>query len=163
MIRRQRMVFVAVLVIGVAVAAALAFRAIGENMLFFYSPSQLASGEVPAGQSIKVGGLVVDGSVHRNGGELAVQFDLTDTAETMTVRYDGILPDLFREGQGIIAMGKLGPNGTFVADEVLAKHDENYMPPDVADALEQAQAQASEPTSGQVSNQTPPSKQPLQN
>jgi cytochrome c-type biogenesis protein CcmE len=163
MIRRQRMVFVAVLVIGVAVAAALAFRAIGENMLFFYSPSQLASGEVPAGQSIKVGGLVVDGSVHRNGGELAVQFDLTDTAETMTVRYDGILPDLFREGQGIIAMGKLGPNGTFVADEVLAKHDENYMPPDVADALEQAQAQASEPTSGQVSNQTSPSKQPLQN
>ncbi|MGK0170460.1 MAG: cytochrome c-type biogenesis protein CcmE [Gammaproteobacteria bacterium] len=163
MIRRQRMVFVAVLVVGVAVAAALAFRAIGDNMLFFYSPSQLANGEVPAGQSIKVGGLVVDGSVRRNGGELAVQFDLTDTAKTMTVRYDGILPDLFREGQGIIALGKLGPSGTFVADEVLAKHDENYMPPDVADALEQAQAQALEPISGQVSNQPPPHKQPLQN
>ena len=137
--RRQRMIFAAVIVTGVAVAAALAFRAIGENMLFFFSPTQLQAGEAPLGQSVRIGGLVVDGSVQRNPGELTVQFDLTDTAQSVTVRYTGILPDLFREGQGIVAMGKLGPNGIFTAEEVLAKHDENYMPPEVADALARAQ------------------------
>jgi len=143
--RRQRMIFAAVIVTGVAVAAALAFRAIGENMLFFFSPTQLQAGEAPLGQSVRIGGLVVDGSVQRNPGELTVQFDLTDTAQSVTVRYTGILPDLFREGQGIVAMGKLGPSGIFAAEEVLAKHDENYMPPEVAESLEKAKTSAGLP------------------
>ena len=138
--RRQRMVFVAIVLCGVAAAAALAFRAIGENMLFFFSPTQLQAGEAPLDQNVRIGGLVVDGSVARREGDLTVQFALTDTANTITVRYTGILPDLFREGQGIVAMGKLGSSGVFTAEEVLAKHDENYMPPEVASALMNAQA-----------------------
>jgi cytochrome c-type biogenesis protein CcmE len=137
--RRQRMLFVGVVLAGVAVAAALAFRAIGENMLFFFSPTQLHAGEAPVGQTVRVGGLVVDGSVRREPGDITVQFDLTDNASTVTVHYGGILPDLFREGQGIVALGKLAPGGVFTAEEVLAKHDETYMPPEVAAALQSAE------------------------
>jgi len=133
--RQTRMAFVGVVLAGVAIATTLALSAIGENMLYFFSPTQVKAGEAPAGRTLRVGGLVVPGSIERPGDGLTVQFDLTDESETITVRYTGILPDLFREGQGIVAIGSLGAGGTFVADEVLAKHDENYMPPEVAEAL----------------------------
>ena len=107
-------------------------------MLYFFSPTQVNAGEVPADRQIRVGGLVVDGSVNREEGSLAVRFDLTDSVQQITVLYEGILPDLFREGQGIVAIGELGLGGIFKADEVLAKHDENYMPPEVAEALKAA-------------------------
>jgi cytochrome c-type biogenesis protein CcmE len=132
------MIFVAVVLTGVAIATALALTAIGENMLYFYSPSQIAAGEAPRGQEVRVGGLVVDGSIARQANGLDVRFDLTDTSATVPVAYTGILPDLFREGQGIVAMGKIGSDGVFQAREVLAKHDENYMPPEVAEALKLA-------------------------
>lgn len=136
--RRQRMIFVGVVLAGVALATALALTAIGENMLYFYSPSQIAAGEAPGGHELRVGGLVVDGSVARQANGLDVRFDLTDTAAIVTVAYTGILPDLFREGQGIVASGKIDGDGVFQAREVLAKHDEKYMPPEVAEALEMA-------------------------
>ncbi len=136
--RRQRLVFVAVIVLGVSVATVLVLSAIGENMLYFFSPSQIHAGEVPEGRNIRVGGLVVDDSVERQSNGVTVRFDLTDNARTISVVYTGILPDLFREGQGIIAIGQMDGEGLLQADEVLAKHDENYMPPDVAEALELA-------------------------
>ena len=133
------MIFVGVIVAGVALAATLAFIAIGENMLYFFSPTQVKNGEAPRQRTLRVGGLVVPGSVTREDGSLTVQFDLTDNRESLTVRYTGILPDLFREGQGIVATGALEPAGTFMAEEVLAKHDEKYMPPEVAEALKLAE------------------------
>jgi cytochrome c-type biogenesis protein CcmE len=133
------MIFVGIVVAGVALAATLAFIAIGENMLYFFSPTQVKNGEAPRQRTLRVGGLVVPGSVTREQGSLTVQFDLTDNRESLTVRYTGILPDLFREGQGIVATGALAPTGTFIAEEVLAKHDEKYMPPEVAEALELAE------------------------
>ena len=132
------MIFVGVVLIGVAVATALALTALGENMLYFYSPSQIAAGEAPRGHDMRVGGLVVDGSVARQANGIDVHFELTDTSAVVPVAYTGILPDLFREGQGIVALGKIGENGVFQAREVLAKHDENYMPPEVAEALKLA-------------------------
>lgn len=136
--RQQRMVFVGVILGGVALATILALTAISQNMMYFYSPSQIKSGVAPTGATIRVGGLVVDGSVSRKEDGLTVAFDLTDTVEQVSVRYTGILPDLFREGQGIVAIGKLNGDGVVMADEVLAKHDEKYMPPEVADALKMA-------------------------
>ena len=136
--RRQRMIFVGVVLTGVAVATALALTAIGENMLYFYSPSQITAGEAPAGVDVRIGGLVVAGSIARQANGLDVHFEVTDTAATVPVTYTGILPDLFREGQGIVALGKIGGDGVFRAREVLAKHDENYMPPEVAEALKLA-------------------------
>ena len=141
------MLFAGVVLAGVAAAAALAVRGLGDNMLFFFSPSQIAAGEVPAGQSVRVGGLVVAGSVVREEG-LALRFALSDGAQDVVVHYEGILPDLFREGQGIVARGRLLDNGGFTADEVLAKHDENYMPPEVAQALEIAREGGSMPPAG---------------
>ncbi len=132
------MIFVGVVLTGVAVATALALTAIGENMLYFYSPSQIAAGEAPRSLDVRVGGLVVAGSIARQANGHDVRFDVTDTAATVRVVYTGILPDLFREGQGIVALGKIGDDGVFRAREVLAKHDENYMPPEVAEALELA-------------------------
>lgn len=120
---------------GVSIATVLGLTAFEENLLYFYSPTQVAAGEAPDNRSFRIGGLVVNGTVKRDMEGLGVQFDLTDNAETMTVEYTGILPDLFREGQGIVAMGKLQPGGLFIAEEVLAKHDEKYMPPEVAGAL----------------------------
>jgi cytochrome c-type biogenesis protein CcmE len=136
--RSRRKLLVATVIFGVAIATVLALTAFEENLLYFYSPTQIHAGEAPQNRSFRVGGLVVDGSVRREEGGLAVQFDLTDNAEVIPVTYTGILPDLFREGQGIVAMGRLNSDGLFVADEVLAKHDENYMPPEVADALNAA-------------------------
>lgn len=137
--RRQRMIFVGIILGGVALAATLALTAVGDNMLYFYSPSQLQAGEAPTSHAVRIGGLVVDESVKRDAGSLTVAFELTDGAQAVTVEYTGILPDLFREGQGIVARGSLRPDGVFVAAEVLAKHDENYMPPEVAEALKLAQ------------------------
>ena len=140
--RRKKILFgVLFIVAGVGVATALVLKAFQENLLYFYSPSQIASGEAPDARLFRVGGMVVDGSVIRDSNSLKVEFDLTDTAHTVTVQYDGILPDLFREGQGIVANGQLQEGGVFVAKEVLAKHDENYMPPEVAEALENAGAE----------------------
>jgi cytochrome c-type biogenesis protein CcmE len=120
---------------GIAIATALALRAFQENMMFFVDITEVTAGNYPEDRTFRVGGLVVDGSVRREVGELEVKFELTDMNSTLTVAYAGILPDLFREGQGIIAHGRLDDGGVFVADEVLAKHDENYMPPEVADSL----------------------------
>ena len=131
------MIFIALVMAGVAAATGLVIAAMGENMLYFYSPTQVRAGEAPSGPSIRVGGLVVEGSVRRGEG-LEVSFTLTDGAETMDVSYSGILPDLFREGQGIVASGVLGEGARLRAEEVLAKHDENYMPPEVAEAMEMA-------------------------
>ena len=140
--RSRRKVLVIAILFGVAIAAVLGLTAFQENLLYFYSPTQIAAGEAPDNHSFRVGGLVVNGSVKRKPDSLQVQFDLTDNTETMTVEYTGILPDLFREGQGIVAMGSLQVGGKFVAEEVLAKHDENYMPPEVADALKAAEEKA---------------------
>lgn len=125
------------IIAGVGAATGLALTAFQKNIMYFYSPTQVQNGEAPATRNFRIGGLVVAGSVVRNPDNLKVSFDLTDTMNTVTVSYDGILPDLFREGQGIVANGTL-KEGVFVADEVLAKHDENYMPPEVAEALEKA-------------------------
>jgi len=131
------MTFVVTLIAGVAIAIGLALQAFNENLLYFFSPTQVKTGEAPKGHNFRIGGLVVEGSVVRDPNSLKINFDLTDTAETINVQYEGILPDLFREGQGIVATGKMA-NGTFIADQVLAKHDENYMPPEVADSLKEA-------------------------
>ncbi len=135
---RRRAIGVLALVVGVALAVGLALLALRENINLFYSPSQVAAGEAPAGRVVRVGGLVEQGSVRRAAEGLDVEFVLTDGAERVTVRYRGILPDLFREGQGIVAQGRIGPDGVLVAEQVLAKHDENYMPPRVAEALREA-------------------------
>jgi cytochrome c-type biogenesis protein CcmE len=133
--RKKRMMLIGLMLFGVAVAAGFALQAFNENLMFFYTPSEVVAGEAPTGHMIRVGGLVTKGSVQRQSDGLTVQFDVTDNEETITVQYTGILPDLFREGQGIVAHGRLQQDRLFVAEEVLAKHDENYMPPEVADAL----------------------------
>ena len=140
--RSRRKVLVISILFGVAIAAVLGLTAFQENLLYFYSPAQIVAGEAPDNHSFRIGGLVVNGSVKRKPDSLQVQFDLTDNTETITVEYTGILPDLFREGQGIVAMGSLQGGGMFIAEEVLAKHDENYMPPEVADALKAAEQEA---------------------
>ena len=129
------MILVALLVAGTSLAAYLGLKAFNENLLYFFSPTDVVNGKAPNGKSFRLGGLVANGSVKREG--IKVAFDVTDNQNTFTVKYEGILPDLFREGQGIITTGSL-KNGTFMATEVLAKHDENYMPPEVADALKNA-------------------------
>ena len=120
---------------ALGVAAALVLNAFNSNLVFFYTPTQIASKEAPQGRTFRVGGMVEQGSVKRDG--VTVHFKVTDTAQTVPVRYDGVLPDLFKEGKGVVAQGQLGPDGVFVAREVLAKHDENYMPPEAAEAIKQ--------------------------
>jgi len=137
--RSKRKLLVIIVVLGVALATVLGLTAFEENMMYFYSPTEVKNGTAPDNRTIRVGGLVVAGTVERASDSLLVKFDLTDNAEVVSLEYSGILPDLFREGQGIVATGNLNANGVFVADEVLAKHDENYMPPEVADALEAAE------------------------
>lgn len=136
--RKQRLIIVLFIVSGVGIAVGLTMFALSQNINLFYSPTQIASGEAPHNTRIRAGGMVVDGSVVRDQQSLNVTFDITDYDQTVTVHYDGILPDLFREGQGIVAQGELDSNNVFQASEVLAKHDENYMPPEVADALEKS-------------------------
>ncbi len=134
--RKQRLVIVLAILVGVSVAVGLTLFALNQNINLFYSPTQIAQGDAPQGTRIRAGGMVVEGSVQRDAGSLRVRFELTDFAETVPVEYTGILPDLFREGQGIVAQGSLDAQGVFQAVEVLAKHDENYMPPEVAEALQ---------------------------
>ncbi|HEY3488258.1 MAG TPA: cytochrome c maturation protein CcmE [Gammaproteobacteria bacterium] len=134
--RRQRLLFACAIVGGVGLAVALALTAIQQNMRYFYDASQIKSGEAPVGVTIRVGGLVLAGSVRR-GDNADIEFDVSDLKQQVRVRYTGILPDLFREGQGIIAIGRLDPSGVVIAEEVLAKHDENYMPPEVAKSLKE--------------------------
>lgn len=136
--RKRRLTAVLLIIFGVGLAATVAFNALQENMLFFVSPSDVAEQSLPAGKRFRLGGLVALDSVARAADSLAVIFVVTDGLASIDVRFDGILPDLFREGQGIIAIGALTTDGHFEASEVLAKHDENYMPPEVADALERA-------------------------
>jgi cytochrome c-type biogenesis protein CcmE len=121
------------MVTGVAVGVGLALKSLDQNIMFFFTPSEVISGKAPTNKLFRMGGMVVEGSVNRPGDGLTVKFDLTDNEQQVTVQYAGILPDLFREGQGIIANGRLNDSGEFVAEEVLAKHDENYMPPELAD------------------------------
>jgi cytochrome c-type biogenesis protein CcmE len=136
--RYKKLAIIASGVAALGVASILVLNAFQSNLVFFFSPSQVAAKEAPIGKSFRIGGLVVEGSVQREDGGTTVRFAVTDTAETIPVVYTGILPDLFREGKGIVAQGKISANGIFEADEVLAKHDENYMPPEAAEALEQA-------------------------
>lgn len=136
--RKRRLIAVLVIVIGVGIAATIAIRALNENMLFFVSPTDVQEQNLPVGQRFRLGGLVAANSVSRSADSLAVKFVITDGPASVDVSFVGILPDLFREGQGIIAIGELTPDGHFEASEVLAKHDEEYMPPEVADALEKS-------------------------
>ncbi len=133
--RQRRMTLVLGIVAGVAIAGALALSAFRQNVTFFFDPSQVAAGRVPAGQRFRLGGMVTQGSLHRAPGSLEVRFMVTDFSHDVPVSYTGVLPDLFREGAGVVAHGRMRADGTFVADEVLAKHDEKYMPPEVARSL----------------------------
>ena len=147
--RQRRMTLVAVIVCGVGIAGALALRAFRQNVMFYFDPSKVAAGEVRPGQHFRLGGMVVKGSVQRTPGSLDVKFQVTDFAHTVPVRYSNVLPDLFREGAGVVALGRIDKQGVFVADEVLAKHDEKYMPPEVARSLKQGQAAAARDTEAQ--------------
>lgn len=133
--RHRRMLLVGLILLGVGGAVAFALTAFQEDLLYFYSPSEVNAGKAPGDKVFRVGGMVTKGSFQRPVGSLEASFVVTDYAHDVTVRYSGVLPDLFREGQGIIARGRMNSDGTFVAEEVLAKHDENYMPPDVAETL----------------------------
>jgi cytochrome c-type biogenesis protein CcmE len=135
--RHKKLAIAGGLLVSVGAIAALVLNAFQSNLVFFYSPSQIAAHEAPASRTFRLGGLVQEGSVKRDG--VQVSFVVTDTAKTVPVRYEGILPDLFKEGKGVVAQGQL-QGGVFVAREVLAKHDENYMPPEAAEALKKAQA-----------------------
>ena len=136
--RRQRLILIGIMVVGVAIAVGFALKAFQENLMFFFSPTEVVEGKAPKNAPFRLGGMVVNGSVKRGQG-LNIEFTLTDYHQNVNVHYEGILPDLFREGQGIVALGRVGNGGVFVADEVLAKHDENYMPPEVKDALKKGQ------------------------
>jgi cytochrome c-type biogenesis protein CcmE len=131
--RKKRLGLILLMVCGVALGVGLALKSLDQNIMFFYTPTEVMADKAPTNKLFRIGGMVVEGSVKRPGDGLTVQFDLTDNEQQVTVRYAGILPDLFREGQGIIANGRLDASGEFVAEEVLAKHDENYMPPELAD------------------------------
>ena len=137
--RQQRMLAVGLAALGIAIAAGLTLRAFQDNMMFFVEISDVVAGNYPQERNFRIGGLVVGGSLHREHGSLDVRFDVTDTACTVPVIYSGVLPDLFREGQGVVAHGRLGDNGVFVADKILAKHDEEYMAPEVAESLSKHQ------------------------
>lgn len=136
--RTQRALAIVAGVATLGVATALVLNAFQSNLVFFFSPSQVASNEAPKDRAFRIGGMVEDGSLKRDANGLTVRFVVTDTAKTVPVSYTGMLPDLFSEGKGVVAQGKLGPDGVFVADQVLAKHDENYMPPEAAEALAKA-------------------------
>ncbi len=133
--RKRRMIAVLAILIGITLAASVTIYSLRQNMLFFVSPSDIEAQALPSGREFRLGGMVTPDSLTRAENGLLVQFEVNDGVDSVTVRFDGILPDLFREGQGVIARGALNDDGLFIAREVLAKHDENYMPPEVADAL----------------------------
>jgi cytochrome c-type biogenesis protein CcmE len=132
---KKRLGIILLMLIGIGATVALALTAFSENMLYFFDPTEIVEGKAPTNRTIRVGGMVSDGSVQRASDSLLVKFTVTDYQNTIPVQYTGILPDLFREGQGIVAIGRMQEDGSFLADEVLAKHDENYMPPEVAGSL----------------------------
>jgi len=136
--RHKRLALIAAGVVAIGIAAALVLNAFQSNLVFFFSPTQVAAGEAPKDRAFRIGGMVQSGSVRRSGAGLTVNFVVTDTAKTIPVSYTGSLPDLFREGKGVVAQGRLGADGVFRATEVLAKHDENYMPPEAQHAIDQA-------------------------
>ncbi|MEI2767589.1 MAG: cytochrome c maturation protein CcmE [Nitrosomonas sp.] len=136
--RHKKLAMIVAGVAALGVASVLVLNAFQSNLVFFFSPTQVAAKEVPIGKSFRIGGLVTEGSVQREDTSTTVHFSVTDTSHTIPVVYTGILPDLFKEGKGVVAQGKMSDRGIFEADEVLAKHDENYMPPEAAEALERA-------------------------
>ena len=139
--RKKRILMVCAILVGISISVILILTAFEKNLMYFYSPTEIINGDAPKARSFRIGGLVVTDSVIRNSDDLKVSFILTDMVNEVKVIYEGILPDLFREGQGIVANGKLQSDNIFIAEQVLAKHDENYMPPEVAEALEAAGAQ----------------------
>jgi cytochrome c-type biogenesis protein CcmE len=141
--RHKRLAFIVVGLAGLAVAIGLIANAFNQNLVFFFSPSDIQANQAPINHDFRLGGLVEEGSLRRENDGLTVHFVVTDNANTIPVTFTGILPDLFREGQGVVAQGKLNENGVFMAKEVLAKHDETYMPPEVQDALDKAKQSAS--------------------
>ena len=148
--RHKRLILVSAGLATLGLAAWLVLSAFNQNMVFFFTPTQVFAGEAPQGRSFRIGGMVEAGSIQRQPDGVTVNFVVTDTAKKIPVSYRGILPDLFKEDKGVVAQGKLGADGRFVADEVLAKHDENYMPPEAAYALDQAKADQAKP--GQPGN-----------
>lgn len=138
------MIFIGMVSVGMLASAAFAYRAFKENLLYYYSPTQVLAGEAPVERRFRLGGLVVEDSVARAPGSLVVDFAVTDLEHSVPVQYDKILPDLFAEGKGVVVHGTMGANGMFVADSVLAKHDENYMAPEVAESLAEAQKRAAQ-------------------
>jgi cytochrome c-type biogenesis protein CcmE len=136
--RHRRLIWILAGVAALGIAVTLVLNAFRSNLVFFFTPTQIADGEAPTGKTFRVGGLVEEGSVKREGDGTTVTFRVTDSAKTIVVSYKGILPDLFKEGRGIVAQGSVQPDGSFHASEVLAKHDENYMPPEAAEALKRA-------------------------
>ena len=136
--RHKRLVFICVSLAALGLATWLALGAFRNNLVFFFSPTQIVSKEAPVGRTFRIGGLVEQGSLKREADGLTVRFTVTDTANTIPVVYKGILPDLFKEGRGCVAQGRVGADGIFYADQIMAKHDENYMPPEAAHALDQA-------------------------
>jgi cytochrome c-type biogenesis protein CcmE len=140
--RRRRLFWVLGILAGVGLAGTLALRAFQQNVMFYFDPTRIAAGEVKPGQRFRLGGMVETGSVVRTPGSLEIRFVVTDFRHSVPVRYDNVMPDLFREGAGVVAHGRLDASGTFIADEVLAKHDEKYMPPEVARSLKQSTASA---------------------
>jgi len=135
--RHKRIIFIACSLAALGLGAWLVLGAFRNNLVFFFSPTQIATKEAPVGRTFRIGGLVQDGSLKRDTDGLTIRFTVTDTANTIPVVYKGILPDLFKEGRGCVAQGKVGSDGVFYADQIMAKHDENYMPPEAAKALEQ--------------------------
>jgi cytochrome c-type biogenesis protein CcmE len=133
--RKQRLILIAVMVLGAGLAVSFALKSFNENLMYFFSTTDVVEGKAPKDTLFRLGGMVIKGSVARPGDNMMVRFKLTDFNKEVTVEYTGILPDLFREGQGIVANGKLNQQGVFIAEEVLAKHDENYMPPEVKGSL----------------------------
>lgn len=144
--RHKRLSWIAAGLAILGVAVALILNAFNSSLVFYFSPTQVANKEAPVGRAFRMGGLVETGSVVRSKDSLEIRFQVTDTARTIPVTYTGILPDLFREGKGVVAQGRLGDDGVFRASEVLAKHDENYMPPEAAHSVEQAQKSQKSPT-----------------
>jgi len=146
--RKQRLYLVLILLVGLSIAVTLALKALNQNINLFFTPTQIVAGEAPEGVSFRIGGMVVENSLQRSDENLSIRFEVTDTAKAVPVMYTGILPDLFREGQGVVALGKL-EGDTFVASEVLAKHDENYMAPEAMEAIKQAKANSNPPTASE--------------
>ncbi|MGD8925719.1 MAG: cytochrome c maturation protein CcmE [Thioalkalispiraceae bacterium] len=137
--RKRRLTLIIIMVVGVFIAGGFGFYAFQQNLMMYFTPSEVVAGKAPVGQRFNIGGMVADGSVVKSSNSVDVHFDVTDYDKTITVTFSDILPDLFREGQAVIAKGRLNDKGVFVADEVLAKHDENYMPKEVAESLKHKQ------------------------